>query len=1009
MYAIEGPSMRVVFISFVAIVAVSSSQAQDPGADRKSEYIHAVTRGAGLMPWQQAGESEQEKSFRAEVESRKNALLTHSAAVQHPILYTPDDLERARKNVESSTWAKKWVANQVSFAAAIVDKPSDWIEAMLPMESPAHGYGFTCPVCVGKQSQEGVGYGLAGWSYTDPDVLTCTACGHKFPDPAYPETETLQAPRMGQKVTYYLNDAERANPEDRSGKLAWHWVRYPIHVSFTGLIRERKVGFMGDAARSLGFAYAFTKDVRYAQKTRDILVRYAKCYRNWLYRDYWDTYADCDPLYAAWHDKELPIEWKRHLCEDAYSEDTVERAKMLQNYWGAGRIHPSTDAVSGLPGIALAYDLTCTAVNVDGSKVWSDADRTLVERDLLLEWIIGAEPFVGGADKAENANNKSPRVYCAMASIAKCLGIANMADTALRGYECVRDKSFMYDGFSKESPSYNNMYLSQLLVIPEALHGFAWPAEFTSRTGTIDYYASDPQLKMMYRSVLWSLDGHGHYLPMSDSHVHSAPSDHIVHMGLRRFPELFKSTLPALSASNMSEYALFNLSEDALKENAGLHLPETYFPAWQDAILRHGSGDDSTTLSMALNYAGGHRHADNLALYYESGGHVALGDLGYVGDMPINEWLRSTLSHNLVVVDDSEQRHNGRIPEFSFMVTSPMASVVEATSTAYEQCSEYRRRVVLVKGPEGQTFVVDIFSVKGGKKHAFRVYSECAASDAENGVLEFSAVPMAPEPPLPAVGASLAREDIFGLRDVRSAAPSATPWQATWKDAKSAYRLWMLSPCVRVEASNGPGQRNLDEKGRRVRFLDAIREGDGLESVFVAIHEPGTNPEIFSIKKVSCIEVKEAGERAFAIQIESAFGNYLVLNDFDQKASVDGVSFQGKFGIVRSKKGKQGPWLAVGASELGLSSDGFVGSISETSARVESNDAEFLRFAESPDRTWPVIDPGVQAYVRTKVDGHWTGFPVISVGGNTIHCIDYPMPKVEAVELLSARYSKGIN
>ena len=446
------------FFVCMALAVIPGVQAQDVNPEaRKAEYVTAVTRGAGLMPWQVPGVSESERQFREEIEARKTDILQHSAAVDHPVLYTEDDLARARANADSSEWAKGWVANQVSLADYVIQQPPSWVESMLPKETPAHGYGFTCPKCVGEKSQEAVGYSLAGWDYREPEVLTCTACGQIFPDPAYPETATLEMPRMGERVTYYLNDAERADPDNRTGELAWHWVGYPIHVSFSGLIRERKVGFMGGAAQACAFAYAFNGNSQYAAATRDILVRYAQCYRNWLYRDYWDTYADCDPMYAAWHDNALPIEWKRHLSEQAFAEDAIDKAAMRQTYWGAGRVHPSTDAVSNLSTLALAYDLTCEAVDAAGAPLWTPDQRALVERDLLLEYIMTAEPYVGGANNADNPNNKSPRIYSALASIAKCLGIPAMADTALRGYEIVRDKSFMYDGFSTESPSYNNM------------------------------------------------------------------------------------------------------------------------------------------------------------------------------------------------------------------------------------------------------------------------------------------------------------------------------------------------------------------------------------------------------------------------------------------------------------------------------------------------------------------------------------------------------------------------
>jgi len=959
------------------------------------------------MPWQELGVSDAERTFRAEIEARKDAWLADSDAVQHPVLYTEADLARARRNVAAGGWARQWAQTHITRGDYVLAQAAGWIEAMIPEETPAHSYGFTCPNCVGRLSQEAVGSSLAKWSHETPDQLQCRACGQVFPDPAFPETATLVLPRSGEQVTYYLNEAERAAPDDRSGRLAWHWVGHPKHVSFTGIIRERKLSFMRTTARSLGFAYGLTGDARYAAAARDVLVRFAACYRNWLYHDYWDGYADCDPMYAAWHDKALPLEWKRHLCEGAYERDTLDQARMMQTYWGAGRVHPSTDSISGLGAFALAYDLTCTACDDAGAPVWSAEDRRLVERDLLLEYIMGAEPYVGGVNAADCPNNKAPRIYSAMAAVAKCLGIADLADTALRGYERVRDDSFRYDGFSHESPSYNNMYLSKLLVIPETLHGFEWPADFEARSGATDYYASDAKLGLMYRAVLWTLLPSGHYLPLSDTHVHSHPSPHIAHMGLHRYPGQFAGTMPAVGADNLDEYALFHLTEADLKKDTGLALPETCFPAWRTAMLRHGAGPEAATLVMPFNRWGGHRHLDNLALFYHGEGRAVLGDQGYVGDMPQNRWIRSTKSHNLVVVDGADQKARERNPEFVVMATSPLASVAEGTSDAYAQCDEYRRRIVLVKGPGNRSFVADLFRVSGGERHAFRVYSEIAASDTEGHGLNFAGIDLPPEPPLPEVGASLASDDIYGLRDLRSAVPDAgAPWQAVWRDAQGAYRLWVLSDCDTVEVSNGPGQRSRREVGRRVRYVDAVRTGAPLSSTFVAMHE-AEGAGGFAVAEAELLQVADGGERAVALRIETEWGTYVLLHDFVAPTAAGDIEFAGDFAVLHFVDGTLRAYMTVGAGELHCAGEGFEDAAARIAGTVKESNGERLVVAEPPNPAWPVLDDGVEAYVRVRSDEGWIGYPVAEIGEDSIRVQGYPLPEITAFELRSARYFVG--
>ena len=988
----------------VALVCSRWAWAGSDAADRKAEYVDAVTRGAGFMPWQERGVSEDERAFRESIERRKDEILAGRIEVRGPVLLTEADIEQARRNIEGADWARQWYRQHKGVADYVVAQPADYSERMIPELTPTHTYGFTCPNCMGRQSQEGVGSSLIDWDYHEPDVLSCRRCGHVYPSEKYPETAKLVCPRSGQTFTYYLNDDEREHPDDRSGKHAYRWVGRPMHVSFTGVIRHSRIHFMIGAARSLALVYRMTGEQRYAKPTIDILARLAHCYRNWLYHDYWDGIADCDPIYAAWHDKALRLGWKRHLCGDAYSKDTAERAAMMQSYWGAGRIHPSTGGISTLALIAGAYDLVRDARDTDGRPVWSKEDRAKVERDLLLEFVMEAEPFVGGANEATNVNNKAPRVYRAQAAVAKCLGLPQLADTALRGYEAVRDRSFNYDGYSKESPSYNNMYLSQLVQIPEELHGFRWPAGFAGRQGMVDCYRTDDRLRLMFRAMIDQLRPDGRLPPLSDSLTDRAPSPHLIELGLKRYPEYYEGTLPAIYRGGQpSEYAVFHLDADRIERDEGLQLPEICFPEWKTAILRHGQGADASMLTLAFSPPGGHRHGDNLAMFYVDRGRTVLGDHGYVGDMPVNGWIHSTLSHNLVVVDGEEQRRQRR-PRLRRFVASPKVSVVEASSDAYGQCGEHRRLVALIKGPGAQTFGVDIFRVKGGKRHAYRVFSELASSDAADGMLEFSGLTMPAEPPLPNVGASLAREDIFGLRDVRGVDDPPAGWQAMWKEGAGTYRLWMLSASDRVEASNGPGQETRDQAGRRVRYVDVVREGEGIESVFVGLHEPSGPDGVMPIRSAERLPVpKSAGPNAVAVRIESAWGTYLVLSEFASEAEVAGARFVGPFGFgitCRKPDGKR--WLlASEASTLMAGDFGFENVAPVWSGEVVERTEHGLIVDTPRPADWPPVSPYVTQYVLVGDEEPDTGFPVRAMEDLQIEVDRFPLPSCERFQLAS--------
>jgi hypothetical protein len=1001
---------HVVLIGLQAIATVNSiahAQSQPATsasvpADRKATYVRAVTRGGGLMTWQEAGPSEEERRFRASIEKRKDDLMAARAAVAHPVMIGPEQIEQARRNIASAEWARHWASKIRELADFVVSQPDDYVERMIPELTPGNTYGFTCPNCVGRSSQEGSGVSIARWDYRKPDLITCSQCGQVYPSEKYPETATLACPRAGQTFTYYLNDRERAEPEDRTGTLAWHWVGRPIHVSFSGHIRAAKATFMVQAAEALGTQYVLTGDPRYAVRTRQILLRLAHCYRGWLYHDYWDTIADCDPMYAAWHDHGLTLEWKRHLCEDAFARDSTTSASMLREYWGAGRVHPSTDSIQYAADLALAYDLVHDAKDDTGAAIWSASDRQLVERNLLLEYVMGAEPFAGGAGKADCVNNKSPRVYHAMAAVGRCLGLPNYVDVALRGYEGVRDNSFLFDGFSRESPGYTNMYLAELVQIPDKLDGFRWPAGWPGKEGVLHPFENDSRLRLMFRAMHDQLRPDGRLPPLSDTNIAARYAASLVEMGLKRYPEYFRGQLPGmLGKLAPTSYAAFNLAAEEMRRDDVLSMPEVCFPAWMTAFLRHGRGPDAAMIAMPFSPDGGHRHYDNLSLFYTDGSNAVLGDHGYLGDLPANAWVKSTFSHNLVIVDDAAQKHSDRRPRFRRMFTSPWVSVVEAASNAYPQCREYSRLLALVKGPESRTFVIDVFRVKGGSKHDYRVFSELAASDSPEGSLELPGLQLPPEPPLPNVGGSLARQDIFGLRDTRATTETPQPgWQAVWKQKNRQYRLWMLTPADRVEASNGPGQEMPGNPGRRVRYVDAIREGKDLWSTFVTIHEPGDAGGAMPIQRAVVLPVpREAGPDALAVQIESSWGTYTLMSEFVNEATVADYRFKGELAVLHKSPSGKRSVIAQAASSFQCGDLSFRNAAATWSGKVTGHDERSLTTDTPRPADWWTWPADTQQYVIVLADGRQTGLPVIATADQRIDVDRFPVPECSEFRL----------
>ncbi len=515
--------------------------------EKVASYACQVAMGKGWTNLQEQNHtSTAETEFRLSIKQRKDAILAARRPINHPILYTPANIAQARRNIATTSWGKAWYNELRQRTDHLIAQPAGYLEQMIPALTPTNPYGFTCPACVGRLSQPGAGAYAFSWDYRSPEVIRCKACGQELPDAHFPEDRTLVCPRRNQTFTFYLSPTEIANPDDLTGRHAWPWVSNPAYVSAAGIVRERKVVFMLKSAKDLALMYRLDNNPQYATTAIAILKRFARCVPQWLYHDYFGTFADCDPLYAAWHDTTLPVVWKRNPATINYHSDPNFKrrwlrqhgddiwpngAAMASNYFGSGIIHPSTDSLCLKP-LIYAYDLLHDATDSNGHPLWHEASRRQVERDLILEWLFISEPFLGGPDKAENTCNKAPRVYMSMALAGKALGFSNFTAVALQGFKNIRDNSFLSDGFSTESPAYGAMFLTDLIHVATALEGLPCQPSPEHPDGTISLFHHDPKYALMLKTLIQVLRPDGRYIPLSDTTVNTSPAAENFEIGL---------------------------------------------------------------------------------------------------------------------------------------------------------------------------------------------------------------------------------------------------------------------------------------------------------------------------------------------------------------------------------------------------------------------------------------------------------------------------------------------
>ena len=103
----------ILLLSLSAIVLISSlyaakDKSQLKNKRTKENYVNAVVRGTGLMPWQKQGLSKDEVEFRQAIENRKSTMIKKAIKITHPVFISTEEIELARRNIEKIDWAREW-------------------------------------------------------------------------------------------------------------------------------------------------------------------------------------------------------------------------------------------------------------------------------------------------------------------------------------------------------------------------------------------------------------------------------------------------------------------------------------------------------------------------------------------------------------------------------------------------------------------------------------------------------------------------------------------------------------------------------------------------------------------------------------------------------------------------------------------------------------------------------------------------------------------------------------
>ena len=722
---------------------------------------------------------------------------------QPKTVYRTEALLHAQENLKCYDWARQVLDNMRSSTQLVMDRGMDYVVQMIPETTPG-GLGFTnCASCEGNAI-----HGAYDWDAANPESMTCTTCGLVYPNEKYPEDVAFVASKHGngQTITFH------------SG-YAFEFHGFHLRSSWSAQIRAQKVSYMSSQALSLAKVFALTGERAYGEKACAILKRFAQVYPGYLVHSSYGEWIDLPPRQVA--------ECINNLPEDEWTMPPNKPDRKLHSgYWNSGRATGFGMEGTFVRQMTVAYDLVY--------ELLTEAERANIKRDLLLEStvLLLADPAL---------NNKSVSNLTAAGLVGMAVGDPVLVRAGIKGFRHFIDNWFLADGTTSESPAYGMMTLSGLRDFGEALHGYTDPADYRAadRLADFDVYG-DAKCQAVFRSLYDTLFPNLKYPAWADSYVTTSPGlDYVELMAARyQLPEyraLLGELLEGPPAQTGGETALWIRDPDfAVKKTDHIVFDDVFFPALRMGFLRLGKDGRRGTAILDASHWGVHHHRDSLNVTLFDEGHEVLTDLGYLWDRPDKDMTVRTAAHNLVVVDESEQRTKERLGSLHLFDTTSRIKVVSCSSQAYAQCDTYQRTCLWVDHGDAGGYLVDVFDVSGGSVHDALFHGPT------------------PDVQIDGIGLSGQGPGPYDLCDVK-VGTSSTPWCVRWHmDEAVTFRAWILpSAGETVLIGKGWGERgwghfNTPDKRVPVPYLIRRRQAANLKSTFVSLFEVGRGTMLVS-------------------------------------------------------------------------------------------------------------------------------------------------------------------
>lgn len=342
------------------------------------------------------------------------------------------------------------------------------------------------------------------------------------------------------------------------------------------------------------------------------------------------------------------------------------------------------------------------------------------------------------------------------------------------------------------------------------------------------------------------------------------------------------------------------------------------------AILHAPQQEQPRGVSLYYGRMGGHGHMDRLAINMAAHDVNMVPDMGYplyTGTNPARVgWVNHIVSHNTVMVNDtvpSTKSWSGKMKLFG--EEGPVRVVdVDGDANIYNGVSTYRRCLVMVDVDEVDSYIVDLFWVRGGTTH--RLIQNGGGPEVTH-----SGLPLVAQMRGTYAGENVEFGEFYdgevawtyagsGLQFLKRVERTreAKPLRDFWVDWK------MVEPRRRIAADWEAHLRvhNLgmvDEVGLAdgippeytgnppsLRYLLRTRRGRELNTQFISVLEPyGKTPVIQSVRLLKEAATRNVFMSAVEVTLVDGRRDVILVRETPGPLSAGGVSLEGRVGFAR--------------------------------------------------------------------------------------------------------------